>query len=396
MKNRLIYLICVSIALLFCAESFSAPKTKASKAFVIEGTVAPETPDVAYLVYISNENFQFYSRPSDTIRVVNKKFSYRNTSIDEVRLLNLRAKYPDGSLAQSYINLVLVPGELAKVSVFNGYFELDGSKFFHEMGSLDDVFSRNENEAQLVKGKLSILQQSGLTETDDFYETYIRYLELNIEAIKLQWKYLPDHGAEEGTVMAFLFSGRASANTVKEKAAPEVVNGRLKKYIDYKANKETRERLAQTAQQTRLEKNLKETQPGMMFKDFEVVYDGKKQKFSDYVGKGKYVLVDFWASWCGPCRQETPNLKAVYEKYKGNKFEVLGVACWDEPADTKKAVEEEGITYPQIFNAQQIATDLYGINGIPQIILFAPDGKIVARNLRGANIESAVSAALGK
>ncbi|MBR6036875.1 MAG: TlpA family protein disulfide reductase [Bacteroidaceae bacterium] len=134
-----------------------------------------------------------------------------------------------------------------------------------------------------------------------------------------------------------------------------------------------------------------ETGEGKMFKDFSAEYEGKVTKLSDYVGKGKYVLVDFWASWCGPCRAEIPNLIKVYNKYKGDKFEVLGVATWDKPEDTKEAIAELGIPYPQMLNAQKAGSDAYGITGIPQIILFGPDGKILKRNLRGAGIESTVA-----
>jgi len=137
-----------------------------------------------------------------------------------------------------------------------------------------------------------------------------------------------------------------------------------------------------------------ETSEGKQFKDFSAEYEGKVTKLSDYVGKGKYVLVDFWASWCGPCRAEIPNLINVYNKYKGDKFEVLGVATWDEPADTKKAIKELNIPYPQMMNAQKAGSDAYGISGIPQIILFGPDGKIVKRNLRGEALEKAVAEAL--
>ncbi len=138
------------------------------------------------------------------------------------------------------------------------------------------------------------------------------------------------------------------------------------------------------------------TAPGKMFVDFEAEYAGKTTKLSDYVGKGKYVLVDFWASWCGPCKREIPNLIKVYEKYKGDKFEVLGVATWDKPDATIQAIEMLGITYPQMLNAQKAGSDAYGILGIPEIILFAPDGTIVERGLRGDAIEKIVAEKLGK
>ena len=129
------------------------------------------------------------------------------------------------------------------------------------------------------------------------------------------------------------------------------------------------------------------TEPGAKFTDFEVTYKGKTMRLSDYVGRGNYGLVDFWASWCGPCRAEIPNLKAAYSKYSGKGLVVLGVAVWDEPEASLKAIDDEQITYPQIINSQRIATNIYGINGIPEIILFAPDGTIAARGLRGAAIE---------
>lgn len=133
--------------------------------------------------------------------------------------------------------------------------------------------------------------------------------------------------------------------------------------------------------------NVGKTDEGMQFVDFEVTQeDGKVVKFSDYVGKGKYVLVDFWASWCGPCIAEIPNLKSVYDKYKGDNFELLGVAVGDKEQDSRASVKKYDMTWPIIYNAGTLPIDIYGIKGIPCIILFGPDGKILKKNLRGEEI----------
>lgn len=142
---------------------------------------------------------------------------------------------------------------------------------------------------------------------------------------------------------------------------------------------------------------LKKTAEGQKFVDFTIDQpDGTKVSLSDYAGKGKYVLVDFWASWCGPCRGETPNLKELYQKYKGDKFEIVGVVVWDKIENTQKAIEEDKMTWPQILDAQEIPTKLYGINGIPHIMLIGPDGTIIARNLRGDQMKKKVAEELAK
>ena len=132
---------------------------------------------------------------------------------------------------------------------------------------------------------------------------------------------------------------------------------------------------------------VQQTRVGTMFKDFAVEYDGKTIHLSDYVGRGKYVLADFWASWCGPCLREIPNLIAAYNKYKDCGLQVLGIAVWEEPDELLKVIAEKNIPYPQILGVSEEITNIYGINAVPHIILFAPDGTILARGLRGEEIE---------
>lgn len=128
---------------------------------------------------------------------------------------------------------------------------------------------------------------------------------------------------------------------------------------------------------------IEATGPGKKFTDFEVVYNDSTYRFSDYVGKGKYVLVDFWASWCGPCMQEIEVIKEIYGKYHDKGLEVLGVAVWDEPEASLATIDAKQLPWTNIINAQKIPTDIYGIMGIPHLVLIAPDGTIVSRGMQG-------------
>lgn len=133
------------------------------------------------------------------------------------------------------------------------------------------------------------------------------------------------------------------------------------------------------------------TSPGNKFVDFEVATDTAVVKLSDYVGRGKYTLVDFWASWCGPCRREAATLKQIYSQWADKGLDILGVAVWDEPQNTLAAIEQLDLPWPNILNTQRIATDAYGISSIPSIILFDPEGTIVARDIYGADLQRAVA-----
>lgn len=132
---------------------------------------------------------------------------------------------------------------------------------------------------------------------------------------------------------------------------------------------------------------------GQKYTDFEV--NGKK--LSDYVGRdGHYLLVDFWASWCGPCIRQTEVLKELYNKYKDKGLDVLGVAVWDKPEDTEAAIRNHNLPWESILDAQTIPTELYGISGIPCIMLIGPDGTILSRDKQDDELRADVARYLEK
>lgn len=155
--------------------------------------------------------------------------------------------------------------------------------------------------------------------------------------------------------------------------------------------------LAASKQAQALQNTLRvqaETGEGKHYKDFTVEYDGKTEKFSSYIKPGHYTIVDFWASWCGPCVRQLKVIKELYAKYKDKGLDVVGVAVWDKPEDTLEAIKRHELPWPCIINAQTIPTDLYGIQGIPCILLINPDGIIMSRDKQGAALVSDVDAAM--
>ena len=120
--------------------------------------------------------------------------------------------------------------------------------------------------------------------------------------------------------------------------------------------------------------------------------DGKLVALSSF--KGKYVLVDFWASWCGPCRHENPNVVAAYKKYKDKNFTVLGVSLDNNKGNWEKAIKDDELTWNHVSDLKgwsSEAAKTYGVQSIPFNFLLDPNGKVIARDLRGDQLEAMLS-----
>jgi peroxiredoxin len=146
-------------------------------------------------------------------------------------------------------------------------------------------------------------------------------------------------------------------------------------------------------------KTLKRTDIGMIFVSFMMkdTADVNMAVF-DMTGKG-YLLLDFWASWCRPCREENPNLVAIYKDFKDKGFEILGISLDKEKEAWLKAIRDDKLTWKQVSDLQyweNRAAKVYGIRSIPANVLIDPNGIIIAKNLRGDDLRKKLEEVLGK
>jgi peroxiredoxin len=138
-----------------------------------------------------------------------------------------------------------------------------------------------------------------------------------------------------------------------------------------------------------LAKTMETVLPGKMAPDFiSTTPTGTSDRFSDHLGQG-YILLDFWAAWCGPCRRENPNVVAAFQKYKDKGFTVYGVSLDRDKERWLKAIDDDKLTWPQVSDLtfwNSKAAAIYGVRAIPSNFLIAPNGEIVARNLNGEDL----------
>ena len=151
-------------------------------------------------------------------------------------------------------------------------------------------------------------------------------------------------------------------------------------------------RMAATDAQRRQNADRRQAFIGEKFRDLvESDPKGKSHKLSEYVGRGKWVLVDFWASWCGPCKAEMPNVTAAYRKYHRKGFEIVGLSFDQDKDAWVKAIKDWDMPWIHLSDLkywESVAAGVYSVNGIPDNLLIDPQGTIVARGLRGGDLEA--------
>lgn len=362
--------------LLFSAIAILLVACQSKSGYTIEGSVSDGTYEGQQVFLEKWTDSAMVA--VDSTEIINGQFTLKgNTDNPVLRFITL------GNQENKVRSMVMI--EPGKTNVtYDSIFHISGSPINDEYTNLNLKQKELTNKIRSLADQYNTAEAEGTMSENLDAELTAAYEKVADEAKTLNYNFTKANIDNElGQYLFMTSSGMFDAEQQKEILALTSE--------EYKANKNVK----------RIVDRLEAAEAvaiGKEYIDFTMKNPkGEYVSLSDYVGKGKYVFVDFWAAWCGPCRDEMPNVVDAYNKYKNKDFEIVGVSLDKEHDKWIQGIEDLKMTWPQMSDLEywdSSVVKLYSIPSIPHTILLDKDGKIIAKNLRGKELDAKLAEVL--